>query len=95
MKSLSRVRHLVTPWTAAYQAPPSVGCSRQEYWSGVPLPSYHSIQEDKFYIEFFFSKRNHLSTGQWGEMGEFLYYLGMENTFITRTKNPAAIEGKD
>ena len=28
-----------TPWTAAYQAPPSMGFSRQEYWSGVPLPS--------------------------------------------------------
>ena len=39
MKSLSRVRLLVTPWTAAYQAPPPMGFSRQEYWSGVPLPS--------------------------------------------------------
>ena len=39
VKSLSRVRLLVTPWTAAYQAPPSVGFSRQEYWSGVPVPS--------------------------------------------------------
>ena len=39
MKSLSRARLLVTPWTAAYQAPPSMGFSRQEYWSGVPLPS--------------------------------------------------------
>ena len=38
MKSLSRVRLLATPWTAAYQAPPSMGFSRQEYWSGVPLP---------------------------------------------------------
>ena len=39
VKSLSRVRLLATPWTAAYQAPPSMGFSRQEYWSGVPLPS--------------------------------------------------------
>ena len=39
VKSLSRARLLVTPWTAAYQAPPSMGFSRQEYWSGVPLPS--------------------------------------------------------
>ena len=39
VKSLSRVRLLVAPWTAAYQAPPSMGFSRQEYWSGVPLPS--------------------------------------------------------
>ena len=39
VKSLSRVRLFPTPWTAAYQAPPSMGSSRQEYWSGVPLPS--------------------------------------------------------
>ena len=39
VKSLNRVPHLVTPWTAAYQASPSMGFSRQEYWSGVPLPS--------------------------------------------------------
>ena len=37
VKSLSRVRLLATPWTAPYQAPPSMGFSRQEYWSGVPL----------------------------------------------------------
>ena len=39
MKLLSRVRHFATPWTAAYQAPLSMGFSRQEYWSGLPLPS--------------------------------------------------------
>ena len=39
VKSLSHVRLLATPWTAAYQAPLSMGFSRQEYWSGVPLPS--------------------------------------------------------
>ena len=39
VKSLSRVRLLATPWTATHQAPPSMGFSRQEYWSGVPLPS--------------------------------------------------------
>ena len=38
-KSLSRVRLFATPWTTAYQAPLSMGFSRQEYWSGVPLPS--------------------------------------------------------
>ena len=43
VKSLSRVRPLATPWIAAYQAPPSMGVSRQEYWSGVPLPSPHLI----------------------------------------------------
>ena len=39
VKLLSRVRLLATPWTIAYQAPPSMGFSRQEYWIGVPLPS--------------------------------------------------------
>ena len=39
VKSLSHVQPLATPWTAAYQAPPSMGFSRQEYWSRVPLPS--------------------------------------------------------
>ena len=39
VKSLNLARLLATPWTAAYQAPPSMGFSRQEYWSGVPLPS--------------------------------------------------------
>ena len=37
--SLSRVQLFATPWTVAYQAPPSMGFSRQEYWSGLPFPS--------------------------------------------------------
>ena len=39
VKSLSHVRLLAAPWTVAYQAPPSMGFPRQEYWSRVPLPS--------------------------------------------------------
>ena len=39
VKSLSRARLFVTPWTVAYQAPLSMGFSRQEYWSGLPFPS--------------------------------------------------------
>ena len=39
VKSLSCVRLFVTPWTVAHQAPPSMGFSRQEYWSGLPFPS--------------------------------------------------------
>ena len=39
VKSLSRVQLFATPWTVAYQASPSMGFSRQEYWSGLPLPS--------------------------------------------------------
>ena len=43
VKSLSPIGLLATAWTAAYQAPPSIGFSRQEYWSGVPLPSPHLL----------------------------------------------------
>ena len=39
VKSLSCVRFFGAPWTVAYQAPPSMGFSRQEYWSGLPFPS--------------------------------------------------------
>ena len=39
VKSLSRVRLFAPPWTVAHQAPPSMGFSRQEYWSGLPFPS--------------------------------------------------------
>ena len=49
VKSLSRVRLLVTPWTAAYQAPPSIAFSRQEYWSAVPLLSPRGISLTKEY----------------------------------------------
>ena len=43
VKSLSHVRLFTTPWAAAYQAPPSMGFSRQEYWSGLPFPSPSSV----------------------------------------------------
>ena len=39
MKSLSHVRLFATPWTVVYQAPPSMGFSKQEYWSKLPFPS--------------------------------------------------------
>ena len=48
VKLLSRVRLLASPWTAAHQAPPSMGFSRQEYWSWVPLPSPHPEKSDLF-----------------------------------------------
>ena len=50
VKSLSRIRLFETPWTAAYQAPLSMGFSRQECWSGVPLPS-----AEKYLTEVLFS----------------------------------------
>ena len=47
VKSLSRARLLMTPWIAAHQTPPSMGFSRQVYWSGVPLPSLQKT----YYLE--------------------------------------------
>ena len=54
MKSLSHVQLFVAPWTVAYEAPPSMEFSRQEYWSGLPLPSpglsnlhFHKVAEWK------------------------------------------------
>ena len=51
VKSLSCVQLFATPWSAAYQAPPSMGFSRQEYWSGVPLPSpfSHSVMSNSLW----------------------------------------------
>ena len=46
VKLLSCVRPLTTPWSVVYQAPPSIGFSRQEYWSGVPLPSPTSVWDE-------------------------------------------------
>ena len=43
VKSLSCIGFFMTPWTVAYQAPPSMGFSRQEYWSGLPLPSPYTV----------------------------------------------------
>ena len=54
MKSLSRVQLFATPWTAAYQAPAPMGFSRQEYWSGLPLPS------PLWALVFYYCKENHL-----------------------------------
>ena len=61
VRSLSPVWLLVTPWTAAYQAPPSMGFSRQEYWSGVTLPSpivpkALLFKDREKYLKFCFSK---------------------------------------
>ena len=54
LKSLSRVRLLATPWTAAYQAPPSMGFSRQEHWSGnhylCPIPKHFHNSQRKPHI---------------------------------------------
>ena len=50
VKSLSRVWLLATPWTVAYQASLSLGFARQEYWSGLPLPSLHGLYNPWNYL---------------------------------------------
>ena len=61
VKSLSRVWLLATPWTAAYQAPPTMGFSRQEYWSGVPslslemFPRYFLLKRSLVFLILLFS----------------------------------------
>ena len=64
---LSRVRLLATPWTAAHQAPLSMGFSRQEYWSGLPLPSLSgTLIKVKFQTLF----RASVSYWHWCEMSD-------------------------
>ena len=69
VKSLSRVWLLMTPWTTAYQAPPSMGFSRQEYWNGVPLPSPMLPKTHLLHIP------RYLALGKWlsGSWRSFLY----------------------
>ena len=55
LSCFSRVRLCATPWTAAYQAPPSMGFSRQEYWSGLPLPSPYMCLHNIFKLSYGFS----------------------------------------
>ena len=79
VKSLSHVQLFVTPWTAAYQAPPSVGFSRQEYWSGVPLPSpkTYSRKGQTVYVFglFFFFSFTARSQEKWELRGINYVYL--------------------
>ena len=90
VKSLSSVRLLVTPWTAAYQAPPPMEFSRQEYWRGLPLPSlklcatqrvYHSNKKEAIFIvsEFY----NLMHKGQKKiSMGIFKYNFKGERSLL-------------
>ena len=66
VKSLSRVRLFETPWTAAYQAPPTMGFSRQEYWSGMPSPSLN-YRLDMLIC----GKWLNLSPQQWDKVGTY------------------------
>ena len=58
VKLLSHVRLLATPWTAAYQAPPSMGFSRQEYWSGLPYSAIGSYWNKNKWMGHILKLRN-------------------------------------
>ena len=73
VKSLGRVWLLATPWTAAYQAPPSMGFSRQEYWSVVPLPSPNQA------LALFKSSVDNASVGQ--DNGEDVVIMTHQHLF--------------
>ena len=57
----SRVRVCVTPWTAAYQTPPSMGFSRQQYWSGVPLHDLAACKNDQSFKSLRKLSREHIT----------------------------------
>ena len=78
VKSLSRVRLLATPWSAVYQAPLSMGFSRQEYWSGVPLPSPISTQH---LSENQFSQRNFLQENDYSNIACICFNLIFDRFF--------------
>ena len=71
VKSLSCVQLLATPWTAAYQVPPSMGFSRQEYWSGLPLPSpnmWYSYKKLNYRCNLFPYQQDHIATWPTGHI---------------------------
>ena len=80
MKSLSRVRLLVTPWTAGYQAPLYIGFSRQEYWSGVPLPSPNEHLYGAYYV-LAFGLDNNLQCSD-----DHLYLRYIFKVYLTHTQ---------
>ena len=85
VKSLSHVQLLATPWTAAHQAPPSTGCSRQEYWNGVPSPSPYITLENQNALLFKCPSYHHLplNTYRITQLEKWpIHYCSLANTEI-------------
>ena len=80
VKSLSRAALLVTPWTAAYQAPLSMGFSRREYWSRVPLPSPEGRAEHPSKAAF--SYLSHLTSFFWEHSEEAQRIWRLNQLFV-------------
>ena len=86
VQSLSRVWLLETPWTAAYQAPPPMGFSRQEYWSGMPLPSPRGklevVKQEMARLNInilAISKLKCTGMGEFNSNDRYIYYCGQES----------------
>ena len=82
---------LSNPWTAAYQAPPSMGLSRQEYWSGVPLPSKYAYLTLHAYAAIWKERQFKMATGE-----PIKHFREIERLFtaIHRPKEVAFMHGK-
>ena len=85
-KLLQSCPTLVTPWTAAHQAPPSAGFSRQEYWSGVPLPSPVCLFTCTKYLQL---SASHLSQYLFPSKGTSLSYV--KNSHLSYLYNADSI----
>ena len=77
VKSLSRVRLFATPWTVAYQASQSVGFSREECWSGLPLPSAGDLPNPRIEARSLALQADFLPTEPPVKPGVF--YMGLQN----------------
>ena len=85
VKSLSHVQLLATLWTAAHQAPPSMGFSRQEDWSGVPLPSPLILQQLKLCLSLHFLLVQRLGDRQGKRPGLSVVFSGYSTMLETLT----------
>ena len=86
-KSLSRVRLLATPWTAAFQAPPSMGFSRQEHWSGVPL----AMTRIPLRITREFRSFYHMTPLPWSLFLQAMHMRVSQMVLVVKPANPGAL----
>ena len=80
VKSLSRVRLFATPWTIAYQAPPSMGFSRQERWSGLPFPSPGDLPDQESNPDLLHCRQILYHLSHQGRLVDLKYYFSFRCT---------------
>ena len=86
VKSLSRVQCYATPWTVAHQAPPSMGFSRREYWSGLPFPSPEDLpnpgiepRSPALRADALTSEPPWIRVGELDSVNHYIYHCGQES----------------